>query len=200
MGKKTIAVDVDDVLAAEAEFVVAYSNEHWGHQLSMDDYSENWGAMWNTDWDEVVRRADVLHQSDIVMMYKALEGARDVLEELAKKYKLVILTSRRKIVQAETAKWLNQNFGDLFEEVHYTGFWDSQEEKGHLLTKGQLSKDIGADYLIDDQPKHCLAAAEVGVKTILFGEYSDSKKLTETRSGISRCKDWQSVRKYFDNE
>ena len=40
------------------------------------------------------------------------------------------------------------------------------------LTKGMLAKEIKADYLIDDQLKHCSAAAELGIPALLFGVYA----------------------------
>ncbi len=60
--KSIIAVDIDDVLAAEAEFVVAYTNEHWGGSYTLEDYTEAWNLFWGVDVDEVERRAEILHR------------------------------------------------------------------------------------------------------------------------------------------
>jgi uncharacterized HAD superfamily protein len=195
--KQTIAVDVDDVLAAEAEFVIAYSNKHWDHELTLEDYQENWGEMWNVDIDEVERRAAKLHMPGLVTSYRLMEGASDALRILKENYKLVILTSRRDVVRDETLAWLNDVFADVFSEVHFTGFWDTISEESHLLTKGELAKQIGADFLIDDQPKHCFAAAEAGVESLLFGDYAQSRNLTLPK-GVTRCKNWGEVLEYFD--
>ena len=195
--KLVIAVDIDDVIVAEAEFIVEYSNKYWGHALSIDDYKEHWSDMWQVDHAETERRADILHSPGMVTNYLMIENAHQALEELAKNFRLVILTSRRKVVKEETLNWLSNNFAGLFDEVHFTGFWDSINQGSHLLTKADLTKAIGAQYLIDDQPKHCFAAAEAGVKAVLFGNGAESRNL-KLPEGVTRCKNWQEVLEYFN--
>lgn len=197
MPKQTIAVDVDDVLAAEREYIIAYSNKHWGYELTLDDYRENWEKMWDVDFQTVRRRADELHAPGMIASYRLMEGSRQALQALSQDYRLVILTSRRQITKDETLIWLNEVFADVFSEVHFTGFWDSDKPGGHLLTKGQLAKQIGAHYLIDDQAKHCFAAAEAGIVSILFGDYAESRGL-ELPLRVVRCQDWNGVLRYFD--
>jgi len=196
MNKPIIAVDVDDTLAAEAEFMIRYSNEHWGHTLTIADYHENWTGMWGVDHEEGERRALVLHQPGIVTQYRLLEQAVEVLRELAKDFELVILTSRRASVKDETLEWLRQNFGDIFSDIRFTGFFDAGKPGGHLHTKGELVKGMGAQYLIDDQPKHCFAAASEGVTALLFGDYVDRTGL-ELPEDVTVCKDWAAVLDYF---
>lgn len=197
MQKQMIAVDIDDTLVAESEFIVAYSNKHWGHDLTLEDYQENWSAMWNVDITEVERRAEELHIPGLLTSYRMIGGAKEALLQLQKKYKLVILTSRRQVVKDETMTWLNDVFAGVFSEVHFTGFWDDMTTSSHLLAKGQLAREIGADYLIDDQPKHCFAAAEAGVEAVLFGDYAMSRKL-ELPPKVTRCRNWSAVMDYFD--
>lgn len=197
MKRKIIAVDIDDVLAAETEFIISYSNKRWGHTLNLDDYEEDWRSMWGLTHEETEQRAAELHVPGIVSQYRLLEDAHGVLESLAKRYDLVILSSRRASVRAETEEWLTANFGDLFVAKHYTGFYDTGKPGGHLQTKSEHSKQIGADYIIDDQPKHCFAAAEVGIEAVLFGDYGVSRGL-KLPKGVTRCKDWAAVGKYFD--
>ena len=45
MRRLRIAVDVDDVLAENAAGVVAFSNQRWGRNLTVDDYDEHWAKM-----------------------------------------------------------------------------------------------------------------------------------------------------------
>jgi 5'(3')-deoxyribonucleotidase len=139
-----------------------------------------------------------LHAPGLATSYRLLTGGKEVLQELKKDYRLVILTSRREMVKDETLAWLNDVFADVFSEVHFTGFWDTVSEDRYFLTKGELAKQIGADYLIDDQPKHCFAAAEAGVASILFGDYAHSRAL-ELPEGVTRCKDWAAVQEYFES-
>jgi uncharacterized HAD superfamily protein len=197
--KQVIAVDIDDVLAAESEFIIAYGNKQWGHTLTLEDYQENWSDMWGVDMDEMERRAAELHLPGIQTSYRLIEGGHEVLKRLKQRYDLIILTSRRGVLKVETLEWINRVFADVFSEIHFTGFYDTTRTDRHLLTKGELAKQIGADYLIDDQPKHCFAAAEAGMKSVLFGDYAFSRHL-ELPDGVTRCNTWAEVSDYFDGQ
>lgn len=197
MSKKTIAIDIDDVLSANAAGFIAYSNLQWGTNLKEEDYDEHWAKLWGTDHAETQRRAVNFHLSGVVGQYEHDPTALPILEELAKEYRLVITTSRRKELVLETTQWLNKYFNGIFEEIHYAGMWDEFNESSHTATKAELCREIGADYLIDDQPKHCIGAAEADIPALLFGEYTWNKDV-QLPDNVTRVKDWQAVKEYFD--
>lgn len=199
MAKPIIAVDIDEVLAAEAEYIIAYSNKHWGHSLTLDDYTEHW-AFWGIDNmdPEFERRADELHAPGTVSKYRVLPGAKQALRELAERFELIIVTSRRKRVESETRVWLDKNFPGIFSRVILTGFWDNVDDPSrHLHSKGDILQDNGVDYLIDDQVKHCASATRHGIGAVLFGDYASSHSVA-LPDGVTRCKDWEAVRRYFN--
>jgi 5'(3')-deoxyribonucleotidase len=57
--------------------------------------------------------------------------------------------------------------------------------------------EIGADWLIDDNPEHCLSAIEHGLNTILFGDYGWQYKAPEH---LYRCKNWEEVERLLDEK
>jgi len=199
MPKKTIAIDIDDVIAAESASIIKFSNNRWGHNLTIDDYDENWQEMWGVEYDELLRRAEILHRPGVQTSYELIDGVHEALHKLAGSYNVVALTSRRSSVKDETVEWLEKVFKGVFSDFYFTGFWDDTKPGGHLLTKGELARDLKVDYLIDDQPKHCLSAAEHGVKTVLFGDYKIGRDL-KLPAGVVRARNWQEVLEYFDGE
>ena len=50
--------------------------------------------------------------------------------------------------------------------------------------------------MIDDQPKHCLSAAECGVEALLFGNYRWNQ-LADLPDRVTRVQDWEEVERYF---
>ena len=64
-------------------------------------------------------------------------------------------------------------------------------------TKADIVKQIGADYLIDDQPKHCFAAAEAGITSLLFGDYRWNRNV-KLPEGVVKVRTWHEVLEYFD--
>jgi uncharacterized HAD superfamily protein len=196
MSKPTIAIDIDDVLAAHAEGMVAFSNKKWGTNLAVEDYDEHWAQMWQTDAEETERRAQIFHEAGIVSDYQHHTQAIPVLMKLKETHRLIVITSRRRMIEYETRVWIDKYFTDAFDELHFAGFWDNPTTGTHMLTKAQLAKDLRADFLIDDQLKHCIAAADIGIPALLFGNYNWNKT-SQLPENVVRVADWQQVAEYF---
>lgn len=198
MTRKTIAVDIDDVLAISAENFINYSNQKWGTRLTIDDFHEDWAQMWKIDAASELKRAQRVLEDKVFNSHKHFTDALPVLKKLAKDYKLVIATSRTKTIANDTLEWLDKYFPDLFDEIHHAGIWDdlSTRHSAHLETKAELVRQIGADYLIDDQPKHCIAAGEAGIKCVLFGDYPWNRHIKPSKN-IARAHNWEEVERYF---
>lgn len=199
MKKPTIAIDIDDVLAANAESFITFSNERWGTRLTVDDYHEHWPEVWQVDLVEAERRALEWHGSGAVAAYRHFEDAKEALIQLAGAYRLVVVTSRRAMLKCETHAWIDKHFPDIFDEIHFAGMWDKPGEDRHKVTKLEVCRAIGSDYLIDDQPKHCVAAANAGVPALLYGEYPWNR-INELPKNVRRVKNWAEVVEYFDGQ
>lgn len=200
MKKQTIAVDIDDVLAANAEGFVAFSNQRWGTKLKPDDYSEHWAEMWAIDHDEVDKRRMEIINAKVFTKHRFFDEAKPVLIKLKERYKLVIVTSRGPLIKLETLKWIEKEYKGIFSEVHFAMIWDDSKTdilKKLKFTKAEILQQVDAHYLIDDQPKHCIAAAEAGIASLLFGDYRWNHD-TKLVPNMVRAKTWQEVLEYFD--
>src|SRR3989344_6967982 len=199
MARKKIAVDIDDVLAANAENFVRLSNKRWGTNLKPDDYTEHWAELWKVDFDELGKRTEVMIQEQVFLKHRFFDEAKPVLKKLSRNYTLYVVSSRSNRIQKDTIDWINKEDGGIFSGIHFAPMWDRTDL--HTLerlkgTKNDVIKQIGADYLIDDQPKHCIAAAEAGIKTVLFGNYGWNRDV-KLRKDMARAKNWQEVLEYF---
>lgn len=199
MSKKTIAVDIDDVLADQAAAFIEYSNRTWGTELTIDDYTEHWVELWKVDLAEIEARAHQYHESGTMGLFAHKSEALPVLEKLKQSYRLVIVTSRRTHVKDETLEWIERYYAGIFDEVHFAGFFDTVTHGRFNLTKAGIVEELGADYLIDDQPKHCLATAYAGIETVLFGEYTWNQLDSLLPERVTRCKNWEDVEAYFES-
>ena len=199
VGKKIIAVDIDDVLASQAKSFVDFTNRRWGTRLTIEGYDEHWAKVWKIDNEkELYAIADEYFEQ--FRYFDNMLDAQKTLGELKKRYRLVVVTSRRRKVDDITREWLDKNYPGVFSEVHYSGAWDDEEKHSdhkNKATKAQLLQEIGADYLIDDQPKHCVAAAEAGITSILFGDYKWNRSI-KLLPNMTRARDWREVLEYFD--
>lgn len=201
MDRPIIAIDIDDVLAASASAFVLFSNERWGTHLTLDDFDEDWSKMWAIGHDQTMERAREFHNSGLISSYDHYDEALPVLEMLSGRYRLVVLTSRNQRLNQETRAWVESRYPGLFEEIYFSGIYDNVDN-GHgnhaySKTKAERLKAIDASYLIDDQPKHVIGAAEAGIKAILFGNYSWNAEV-DLPSNVERCVSWHEVGAYFD--
>lgn len=195
MEKPTIAVDCDDVLAFHAAAFVEFSNERYGTTLAPEEYDENWANLWGEiEWDEIERRATEFHTPEITLAYAKITEAELVLAALKERYRLVIVTARPKQLIQPTHEWLGQHHADVFDEVHFVPIW----EPNNTVTKADICKQIGANYLIDDSVKHCNIAAAGGIKALLFGEYRWNRDGIDRR--VTPVVNWQAVQEYFDGQ
>lgn len=201
MTKPIIAIDIDDVLADSAEGFLAFSNERWNTRLTLEDYSEHWAEMWQVNLEEAKLRGTTWFESGGTRRFRHKPMAAEVLQELAKRYVLLATTSRRRIIQQDTADWLAERYPDIFTAVHHAGIFDDPDHgvEAILVTKADLYIDLGVNYVIDDQLKHCLAAADLGVPAILFGDYPWNQT-DGLPSGVTRAANWQAVKDYFDGQ
>ncbi len=196
--KSVIAIDVDDVIAANAKAFIEYSNQKFDTNLTIDDYQEHWGEVWKVEYNEGEERAVEYIDSGHIATYGMIEGAREALLQLKKHFELIVLTTRRNSVKQLTKDWLEKYYPDVFDDFIFTGFFDSPTKDSINMTKAELAKSIRADYLIDDQLKHIMAASEIGIKGLLFGNYSWNKT-DNLPKNVTRVTDWQQILIYFEN-
>ena len=198
--RQTIAIDIDDVLAQSAKKIIEYGNQKWGMSLTINDYDEDFTKLWQVDNEEMRRRFDEYVEFGALSTYEHNLDAMSVLEKLKNNYDLIVITYRSTTLKNDTITWINEKYPGIFEEahIHFAGFWDTVTDGNSIhCTKGELVKNLNADYLIDDQLKHCLSVSKLGIESILFGNYSWNKADT-LPNNVERAKGWLDILRYFD--
>ena len=198
MKKPIIAFDLDDVLADSTEYWRLKINERTGLALESDhyripgSYSGYYEQVWKThkidhlitipDIDEQI----VSDQSEI----RAYSDSLITLNELKSRFTLMIVTARASDQEPETRRWLNKNFPGVFKDIVFADGSTGLKAKN----KGQICKEMGALYLVDDSPGHCRDALDNGVGALLFGNYGWHQDIPD---GLVRCADWIELGTYF---
>lgn len=198
MNKLTIAVDIDDVLARGTESLRLEVNKRLGVNLLPEHYAvpgEYWGyyeQVWRENGLEGRVSLDTFDSQMAADQSHVppFEQAKDVISELQKKYRLLVVTARNVDAESATNRWLNAHFPNVFDGVHFAGREPRQ-------TKGELCHALGVDWLIDDNVGHADSARAYGIRVLLFGDYGWHKK-AEIHDDIIRCQDWRAVKEYFD--
>jgi hypothetical protein len=172
MSKEVVAVDADDVLFDHVGGHIKLCIEQgWSGPRSADDYSENWPNMWGVEERVARSRADIVY-AQAMRDFNPIDYAGVVLSRRADLFDFVVLTSRPILAREVTLAAIDRHYPGIFREVYFAGIWDDTNtpyEDRLGMTKGDACVRIGASQLVEDQPKHCLGAAEVGVISYLYG-------------------------------
>lgn len=194
MSKPIIAVDIDDVLLDSAVSVIEHYNATWGTNATTDHWYVLHSSVWNApDSEEVLRRADEYLESEAYFQLQPFSEAVDALRALSERYELHALTGRKDATARLTRQWLKRHFPGIFHSVTFTNMYDQTE----VRSKGDICRQMGAEYLIDDYPAHCISAGAAGVRVVLFGMYPWNR-MVKLPEGVTRCNNWAAVLDYFE--
>jgi hypothetical protein len=195
-----IAVDIDDVLAQFVPAFLIYAREKWNENVTQENFTEEWAKIFKVKGMATIkaRAIQMFADFDFYNGMKTISDAPDVLKKMSQKFTLIPMTSRVTSQRDLTVDWLDRNFGNVFEEVIFSGAYEAKNDFRRTVhkTKGDICQEIGASFLIDDQPKHVNAAAECGVEALLFGDYSWNRH-AKIVTGVTRVADWGGVADYF---
>lgn len=196
--RKTIAIDVDDVVAMTTEAVRVWANEQAGVDLQPQDYvlptSSYWNyyeAVWEKNGIAGFNFGDFLDSMDVDQSHIApVPDAARVIADLKKEYNIVFITARRPAHKDSTRVWLDEHI-DAKIPLYLSHNPFANE---HAQSKGEICAELGIDVLIDDNVDNAQSAVQYGVDAVVFGEYGWN---IDAPAGIVRCTTWLEIEEYF---
>jgi 5'(3')-deoxyribonucleotidase len=198
MSKPLIAVDIDDTLANSTETLITSVNDRFDVSIPREAYykpGEYWGY-YNRVWVEhgLELKEDEIDEKMVVdrTQLALLPSALFVINKLKNRFNFVIITARNPERESMTKAWLAEMLPDISVDVHFSEAHRDESK----LTKGQICKKLGVEYLVDDNVGHCVGATKEGVTGVLFGEYGWHQ---DAPDDLVRCKDWPAVLEYFES-
>lgn len=197
--RKTIAIDIDDVVASVMEAVHIWANEKTGATLPRDVYYNTTANYWSY-YDSIWSEHGLSDQVNFDMVLNELaedqshipvvEGARETLAMLKNRYNLVFITSRPTYQKDATRRWLDERISA--EIPLYMSH--NPMANAEARSKGEICADLGASYLIDDNIGNCQNAAEYGVEPLLFGAYGWNDAAP---ASLRRFTSWDAIGEYL---
>ena len=98
--------------------------------------------------------------------------------------RVIVLTSRSKLVENETREWLQIYFPDI-KEILITDY----EKNGR---KFDYCKELRVDFHVDDYSKHAIGIAEQGIEVIMLNQpWNLHEEINHPK--IQRAKDWNEI-------
>jgi uncharacterized HAD superfamily protein len=183
-----IGVDVDDVLAYCAQAIISWHNRVY---ITNTKYSDlitfDLAHVWKVSYEERVKRCGEFLCSEECAEQKIVNGAVEGIDELSKKYKLIIVTSRTKSKLSED--WIDKYFPNKFEKRCYNNDWDTL---GPTSNKLDVCKENNIDVLIEDCLENAEKVAKGGITAILIN-YPWNQSDEKLHKNIIRVKNWKEI-------
>ncbi|XP_006828604.2 uncharacterized protein LOC18423926 [Amborella trichopoda] len=194
--KLNVAVDVDEVLgsflSALNKFIAArYASNHLVSEYHVYEFFR----IWNCSRSE----ADIrVHEFFTTPYFKTgihpIPGARRALMNMSTYCNLSVVTSRQNAIKDHTIEWIEKHYPGLFQEIHFGNHFALD---GKSRPKSEICRSLGAQVLIDDNPRYALECAEEGMKVLLF-DYDNTYPWSKTGSAtshplVTKVHNWQEV-------
>lgn len=191
-----IAIDLDDTLAESLQhFIKFYNKRHgkkYGPTLKFEDFTSYFLCeirdMSREEELNIIKDYDTYcHRDELNPIKKAVE----IVKELSKRHKIVIVTSRTRKVEKETRAWVKK-YLPMIKEIFFT------REDYHEASKpkADICKTACADVLIDDNLRHVAGCDKEGVRAILLNRPWNKKK--EDEKLIRRVNSWSEIPKIIE--
>jgi len=174
-----IGVDIDNVIADTERELRRLLNEKKGLELTREhitSYSfDNVAGIERADLADIF---DMFNDGDIFLHLDPIDGARETLEMLQRKHRIVLVTARPPRVEGKTRTWLAR---------HEIPFDD--------IVFAEHTKVNGTPYdlFFEDQPEYARELAEDGTFVLLFDAPWNRDLVHEN---IDRVYSWSDVQAF----
>lgn len=175
--RKTIAIDMDEVLANTAQGLLDKYNNRLGSNHTIEDLGNQ--KLSNAYEEDIDIIKEIIFDRGFFGELEVIDDAIEVVEHLTKDYDVYIATAAMDVPTSFDAKfaWLKKYFPFLDEQNFiFCGY------------KGV----VGTDYLIDDNPKQLKAFKGT---SIMFTAHHNLE-----HDEFIRVNSWLEVKEYFDQQ
>lgn len=191
-----VAVDVDEVLGSFLSSLNIFIAEQ--HLLKYElseyhvyDFMKIWGCSQAEANDRVHAFFESEHFKDGIA---PIPGAQRSLLQLAEFCHLVVVTSRQHVIRHQTLDWIERHYPGIFSDVYFGNHFALE---GEARPKSEICRSIGAEVLIDDNPRYAVECAQHNIGVLLF-DHNNSYPWSKTSDGpvhplITRVESWDDV-------
>lgn len=164
--RKTIGIDLDDVLLDFNQALCEYHNARYDPKYTWDNIRtyalEN---TWVCTREEVRRRIFEFYVTDEHARALPVTGAQEALKRISRAHNCVVVTSRPETIRERTLEWCEKHFPGLFRDIHFTNQFGTNIPTAH---KGEVCQRLGIEVYIEEAPHHALDVAQSGIPVLLY--------------------------------
>ena len=186
---KSIAVDVDGVVADQVPHVLARAEKEMGVKMTKTDITEWDTPVGGVPFDKLI--AGYLLDPKFVLSMPVVRGAKSALDKIRREHKIIFASTRPVATEKQTKQWL-----------HSVLRWVSEQDFVNTVATGKSG--LETDFLIDDYIPNLrgFVLNHKGKRGILMSQpwntnIDDVRDLT-SRSRIIVLRSWHEVGGFFE--
>jgi hypothetical protein len=188
-----IAIDIDETLIDFMGSFAEWQNRRYltSYKVSQLQGLDFW-TTWGYDKPEAIRRTEEFYFSPEQLLISVIDGAREVIEELAKYHELYTATARPERVKNITRRLIENNFPRCFKDHFCVGTWGIEAP---AMNKAQRCKEEGIELVIDDSLRVINQCLEVGIAPVWYQkDWNLGKRAPE---GVASFRHWKNIRDHI---
>ncbi|XP_020593368.1 uncharacterized protein LOC110033656 isoform X2 [Phalaenopsis equestris] len=194
--KIAVAVDVDEVLGSFITALNKFIADRYSSYHTVSDYHiYEFFRIWKcTRAEAEIRVHEFFRTQYFTSGIHPIPGAHAALCNLSTFCNLSVVTSRQNVIKDQTCDWLERHYPGLFREIHFGNHFALD---GKSRPKSEICRSIGAEVLIDDNPRYAVECAEAGIRVLLF-DYHNSYPWckdgsVDSYSLVTKVHNWEEV-------
>lgn len=177
--KLNFCIDIDGTLTHPGHFI-PYLNKHFNKEIKYEDITVyDFGELYDTNEEELKA---FFHKDGKGVLFHAdlLDGAQNLVLELAEKHNVCIVTARKPELCEKTREWLDM-VGLKSIELHCLG----------TSNKRPFAEELGCDYFFEDHPTASVDIADAGISVLLMDAPYNQQTAHEN---MKRIYNWGEIR------
>jgi uncharacterized HAD superfamily protein len=187
-----IAVDIDETCIKFLPYFLRWHNGIHGTSLKLTDMNDfDMSEKLGCTTEECSDRILEFYDTKLMRQLSPVERAVEKIDYLSEKHDIVAITARPESIKHITQNSIDKYFRHSIEKLYLTGDGVGESEK----SKAEICQEYGVDVLIDDRPKYCYEAIEVGTAGILFnlnGNYGWGNSEVK-KEGLYHAQSWKEI-------
>lgn len=198
--KIVVAVDVDEVLGNFVSALNVFIAERYSSYHTVSEYHVyEFFRVWKCSRAEAeIRVHEFFRTKYFTSGINPIPGSHTVLCNLSTFCNLSIVTSRQNVIKNHTCEWIEKHYPGLFKEIHFGNHFALD---GSSRPKSEICRSLGAEVLIDDNPRYALECAEAGIRVLLF-DYHNSypwckDASVESHGLVTKVRNWEEVEQHL---
>jgi uncharacterized HAD superfamily protein len=189
----SIYVDLDDVLTETARSVVDIVKQELGREIAFEQITSfDIQKAFNFSQVQFDYFFDLIHQPEIILNLRPVEGAIGVLQEWSEKgYKIDIVTGRLTSAYESSLEWLSKH-NVPFRSFIMVNKYSRQNKDGRVaISLDELSKRK-FHFAIEDSLKMAEYISQTMDASVIL--YDRPWNRSKPNNNITRCMDWEGIR------